>query len=103
MLRYALQIASQSNGLFDPTILPYLRKIGYSNQAKENTNQNVGYQHIYLRENQLTLNNHVEIEFGGIGKGYLTDLLADILRNKGYSRFLIDFGGDIWAEGSWQV
>lgn len=103
MLRYALQIASQSNGLFDPTILPYLRKIGYSNQAKENTNQNVGYPFVHLHGNHVTLQNHVEIEFGGIGKGYLIDLLADILRNKGYSRFLIDFGGDIWAEGSWQV
>lgn len=103
MLRYALQIASQSNGLFDPTILPYLRKIGYSDQTKENTNQNVGHQFVHLHGNRVTLQNHVEIEFGGIGKGYLIDLLADILRNKGYSRFLIDFGGDIWSEGSWQV
>ena len=103
MLIYALQVARQSDGLFDPTILPYLRKIGYSDQTKENTNQNVGYQRIYLRENQLTLNNHVEIEFGGIGKGYLIDQIADFLREKGYSRFLVDFGGDIWSEGSWQI
>ena len=103
MLIYALQVARQSDGLFDPTILPYLRKIGYDDQTKENTNQNVGYQHIYLRKNQLTLNNHVEIEFGGIGKGYLIDQIVYFLREKGYSRFLVDFGGDIWSEGSWQI
>ena len=103
MLTYALQVARQSDGLFDPTILPYLRKIGYGDQTKENTNQNVGYQRIYLRENQLTLNNHVEIEFGGIGKGYLIDQIAYFLREKGCSQFLVDFGGDIWSEGSWQI
>lgn len=103
MLIYTLQIAQQSDGLFDPTILPYLRKIGYSNQTNQNVNQNVGYQNIHLSENQLILQNDIEIEFGWIGKGYIIDRITDLLREKKYAKFLIDFGGDIWAEGSWQV
>ncbi|MFO0763925.1 MAG: FAD:protein FMN transferase [Candidatus Gracilibacteria bacterium] len=105
MLQYALKIAHQSNGIFDPTVLPYLRKIGYDyHQRGENTHQTVGYQYIHLIGNQLTLNNHIEIEFGGIGKGYLIDQITQLLREKYYERFLVDFGGDIWAEGTgWQV
>ena len=103
MLIYALQVARQSDGLFDPTILPYLRKIGYDDQTKENTNQNVGYQNIRLIGDQIILQNSVEIEFGGVGKGYLIDQIAYFLREKGCSQFLVDFGGDIWSEGSWQV
>ena len=103
MLQYALRVAHQSNGLFDPTILPYLRKIGYSAEGYQDCNQNTGYQYIELIGNRLTLHNNVEIEFWWIGKGYLIDSLAQHLRDQNYEHFLIDFWWDIWAEWSWEV
>lgn len=38
-------------------------------------------------------------DLGGIAKGYMVDAMAGVLRQKGHRHFLINAGGDLWAEG----
>lgn len=92
MLQYALKIAKQSNGVFDPTITPKLEEIGYASQASP-SDYLLGYRHIHLNTEapSIRLDPHVRIEFGGVGKGYMIDIIAKMLDRAGYDRFLIDF------------
>ena len=40
----------------------------------------------------------VRFGLGGIAKGFIVDQMAQQLRQRGYKRFLINAGGDLWAE-----
>ncbi|MEO0898620.1 MAG: FAD:protein FMN transferase [Bacteroidota bacterium] len=42
----------------------------------------------------------MKLDLGGIAKGYSVDLLADLLLREGCRNFLIDGGGDIYANGN---
>lgn len=41
----------------------------------------------------------VRVHLGGIGKGYAVDRAVELLRNAGFSNFLIQAGGDLFASG----
>ena len=41
------------------------------------------------------------LEFGGVGKGYLIDVIKNMLEI--YPRFLINFGGDMYGRGRWMI
>jgi len=54
----------------------------------------------FLPGNQVRLTKkNVEIDLGGIAKGYALDEGARILRENGFRNFLIDAGGDVFAGG----
>ena len=44
-------------------------------------------------------NPHSRIDLGGIAKGYAIDALVHVLRHFKYKNFLVDGGGDLYAEG----
>jgi len=44
---------------------------------------------------RLTVTEPVLLDFGAAGKGYLTDLIADLLQARGYANYCINAGGDI--------
>lgn len=54
-----------------------------------------------LDDTHVRLKQPVLLDLGALGKGYLIDILYDILRESGVSRFLVDGSGDIryQAEG----
>ena len=41
----------------------------------------------------------LQVDLGGIAKGYIVDAMAAVLEAHGIDRFLIDAGGDIRASG----
>jgi len=51
----------------------------------------------------------VTLDFGSIAKGYGVDEVAGVLREKGYSDFIVEIGGEVYASGnrldgkSWRV
>jgi thiamine biosynthesis lipoprotein len=47
----------------------------------------------------LTLKQPVVLDFGAAGKGYLVDLVAEVLDRAGVSAYTVDAGGDIWHQG----
>lgn len=48
----------------------------------------------------LTTNRAVQLDFGAAGKGYLVDLVAELLEAQGVHSYLINAGGDIRHRGS---
>lgn len=46
----------------------------------------------------ITIHRPVIIDIGAAGKGYLIDIVAELLRDHGCTSFCVDAGGDIWFE-----
>ncbi len=105
----SIQYFQESAGLFDPRILETLEKIGYVKSFTENsfTTESVSAveemserdlaQDVVIQGRQLKFLRR--LDFSGIAKGYITDKVADFLREKGYQNFLVDSGGDMFAAG----
>lgn len=103
-----------TEGLFNPTILPALEQEGYVKSRLEgftspdmptaNDSPILSLSNIDIDEKMLTVDTHgAKIDFGGIGKGYVIDQVALTLRSRGYTDFLIDAGGDLYAAGKNQM
>jgi len=111
VLQKALEIAKASGGAFDPTCRPLVqlwKQAGKENslpepQALADTMQHGGW-------NKVTLDPHdrtavvtvpgVQIDLGGIAKGYALDLAAEALKQAGAQSGLVNVGGDVFALGN---
>lgn len=108
MIEYAIEVAKNTNGYFDPTIGKRLTELGYGNKNivtissnSENKKWFGDYRDIEIVWDELKLHGDIELEFGGVGKWYLIDVIKGFLEK--YSRFLINFGGDLYGRGNWEV
>jgi len=111
VIETALWAASATQGLFDPSLLPVMRAIGYD-RSFEHIQPDAptqpmspapgwgSYKGIQLNRarREITLPPGVGLDLGGIGKGWTVDRVADWLAGKG--PFLINAGGDLYAYGS---
>lgn len=112
----ALDMAEQTNGLFDPTLLQALEAAGYRRSfdqmaidlggltpAAEIPHANpthwrgAGYRRIQRRyaRRELLLPAGLKLDLGGIAKGYIAQTAVDLLRRWGPA--LVDAGGDLVA------
>lgn len=100
MLQIALEAYRTTNGVFNIAIGGYLERIGYDAQYSFQSQETVEIprldQVLQLTEQSTMLDDGVKIDFGGFGKGYLIDVLANLFRQEwGLEFFLINGGGDI--------
>jgi len=69
----------------------------------------IGWQRVHWQAPTLTLPEGMEIDFGGIGKEYAVDRVADWAATQTSAPVLVNFGGDLRcvgaapASGAWQV
>ncbi len=110
-LTVALVAAAQTDGLYDPTLLPHLEAAGYTRDFDEIAHQEIGiveriipetgrWREIQLDRKQahITLPPGVQIDVGGIAKGWAADYLADHILAP-YANVLINIGGDLRVRG----
>lgn len=97
-----------TNGKFDPTIEPLQRlwksrlKKGHipTNEEINHLMPSLGWQHIeILGTDALKHSEGIELDFGGIAKGFAIDLLKERLINAGIHDFYIEWGGEVRASG----
>lgn len=93
-----------SNGLFTPLIGNVLEDLGYDKtySLKAKTTQiPFEFQDVLILENNiLTTTCPVMLDFGAGGKGYLIDLVGELLNSLGIHEYCIDAGGDIFKKGN---
>lgn len=53
-----------------------------------------------LARNQISIPPGMELDLGAVGKGYVGDLAAELLKEDGVTSALLDIGGNIQAVGS---
>ena len=112
LLEACRQYSRESEGTFDISVGPLMKVWGFYKGTGHLADrdqvlsalQYVGYRNIILDPKALTvrfLKKGVELDPGGIGKGYAVDRMADILRREGICRALISAGGSsIYALGT---
>jgi FAD:protein FMN transferase len=109
--RFSLQECSASHGLFDITVAPLKYLYGLeSHQEKhriptpeelDRIRSVIGCRHFrVLNDTQLSLDDGVTLDFGGIAKGFLMAKVRDMLVRPEIKGFLINIGGDILVWGT---
>lgn len=108
LLEQALILARQTEGAFDPTVYPVVRAWGFTTDTHQVPTQEeldrlltlVDYTAPILDAHSLTLPEGVQLDFGGIAKGWAGDRAAQLLRGKGVTSAILRLGGNIHTIGT---
>jgi FAD:protein FMN transferase len=111
VIQAGLNAAELTEGIFDPTILPYLEDAGYDRsieslkpeqktKTKKNTNAKCDWRKILLQSKGLVITLPVgcNVDLGGIAKGWAVDQAVCHLNI--FNNFAINAGGDIYVGGT---
>ncbi|MBC7546618.1 FAD:protein FMN transferase [Candidatus Saccharibacteria bacterium] len=99
MIRFYRQLYDVSDGLVTPLIGTALDDAGYdtaySFQPRTIRATPAWDNAMTYHRGSLTIKQPILLDFGAAGKGYLVDILADLLTQQSITTFTIDAGGDI--------
>ncbi|HWD37769.1 MAG TPA: FAD:protein FMN transferase, partial [Fimbriimonas sp.] len=106
VLQEAITIARRSDGMKDPTVGPIVRlwrkarktQIIPSPHQIRAARKLVGWRKVKLDAKSQTVSLAVpgmQLDLGGIGKGYADDAAQGVLKHHGISQALVEMGGDI--------
>jgi thiamine biosynthesis lipoprotein len=111
-LSLCLREGRDSDGAFDVTVGPLMKAWGFFRgegrlpeaTALAEARQRTGYQHVVLDEAALTVRfarQGMELDLGGIAKGYAVDRVVALLRERGVASALVSAGGStLYALGA---
>lgn len=112
LLEDAFRYSRDTGGAFDITVGPLMKHWGFfrgqgrvpSRAEIAQVLKHVGYQHVALDHSRRTIrfdSAGVELDLGGLAKGYAVDQAVEILRSNGVSAALVSSGtSSIYALGS---
>lgn len=100
LFRLTRKLYDATDGLFTPLIGNVMEDAGYdrsySLKSKSLRSPLKWEDAIKYSENKLHVKKPVLLDFGGLGKGYLVDLVCKVLENEGVRSYCVDAGGDIY-------
>ena len=103
-LAECLRWSRDSDGAFDVTVGPLMKAWGFFRDEGRRPEEReiqaalgaVGYRHVVLDRERGTVRfdrSGVELDLGGIGKGYAVDRVVELLRRRGVRSALVNLGG----------
>ena len=106
MLNLSIKAAQQSKGVYDITVGSVVKlwrkvrkeKIFPEEKKLKNALKSVGYQNIILDSTTHSvklLRANTQLDVGGIGKGYVAQIIVNFCKSKGIEKVLIDAGGKL--------
>lgn len=114
VLRLALHVAEESCGAFDPTVNPLMELWGQRGKpavavpdaaATEEALKRTGWKKIFVERHQqggvgvCFSASGMQLDFGGIAKGFAVDLACERLASAGFDDFMVNLGGNIRVWG----
>lgn len=111
VLSAAMAIGWQSKGAYDVTVAPLVDLWGFgapgpvlappSDDAVTDTLERVGQDHLRLdgEGRRLLKRSPVALDFSSIAKGYGVDVIAQWLDSRGFTRYLVEVGGEMRLAG----
>ncbi len=104
-LKFALEMAKLTEGLFDPTVGKVMEENGFNRQyltgdiIDSPSAEAVTYHDIELNEqtHTLLLKKPLVIDLGAVAKGFAIDLAANELKE--FDGFVVNAGGDLFVSG----
>lgn len=105
ILQNCSKLNQATSGKFTPLIGQTLNDMGYDENYSLNPKPQITQAPDFLNtvsidKNQIDIKQPVQFDFGGLGKGYLIDKIADYLRNQQLNEFMINGSGDIYHSGT---
>lgn len=105
-LEYARRISGESGGLFDITVKPLTKAYGFAGGVPtldpnvDSIMLFVGYDKIKVENGRLLKQDpRTEIDLNAIAKGFTVDLVAQYLAGQGFTDYLVEIGGEVYASG----
>ena len=104
----AMQISSDTQGAFDPTIAAVVNFWGFGFEEIQNKDEaklkqlmeSVGYQKLAIIDSLIVKENpNTQIDFNAIAQGFTVDLVAEHLQKKGLNNYMIEIGGELKCAG----
>ncbi len=107
----AIRFAEMTGGAFDPTVLPLFRLWGMDSPDPAVPDEReirevlelVGYEAVEIDPERRTVylpRPGMQLDLGGIAKGYAVNESARVMREMGVNHAILDFGGDIVTIGT---
>lgn len=105
----SLEVSQLTQGAFDITVAPLVNLWGFGFKNRENVSrevvdsvlQLVGYQKVrLLPDGRIAKDDpRVSLDFSSIAKGYMCDVVADFLQQRGICNYMVEIGGEIACGG----
>ena len=103
----ALSVSEETGGAFDITIAPIIDLWGFygnnfrvpSDSELQRILENVGYANVSIDGNNISIPDNTLIDIGGIGKGYTSDKISELLRENNIHSAIISLGGNVQTIG----
>lgn len=111
VLQYALAVARETNGAYDPTVAPLVALWGFGPDALRRrlpsdpeiaaARSSCGWSRITLDPQRKSARQPggVHLDLSSVAKGFAVDQLADVLRLAGFDSFLVEIGGELRGRG----
>ena len=108
ILKKAKRIHKQSEGAFDPTIMPLVNAWGFgpgqafspSEREIDSLRALVGFRYVRFSKNRIRKTRPgVQLDMGGIGQGFGADMIFNFLKDQGIEHMLVELGGEGMALG----
>ena len=97
LFEVSLQVHQHSDGLFDPVAVSNSK---IWKQTKEYTSHCTSpFCCVKIEKSHIVLPDAMSFDFDGIVKGFAVDEIARRLHDAGYSQFLVNWSGEIFASG----
>lgn len=105
-LRLADSISRLSGGRYDVTVKPLVEAWGFAGRERtfdpnlDSILQFVGYQKVRIENGRLIKDDpRVQLDFNSVAKGYVVDLLAQLVEEFGAENYIVDIGGEVRCRG----
>ena len=105
----AKEIWKNTNGAFDPTVMPLTNMWGFGPGKKteiekvkiDSVLQFVGFDLIELKGNKIVKKDpRVALDFNAFAQGYSVDVVSEFLNKKGIKSYIVEIGGEVYAKGT---
>lgn len=118
LIQFSLDMSNLTNGAFDISVYPVVKLWGFTTEKNNIPKQSdidnalnlVDYRKISVDESEgrVTLEKNMEIDLGAVAKGYISQQIADMLKQNGVESAVLSFGGNIQTVGLkngrlWQI
>lgn len=110
LLSQALDLAQDTQGVFDPTVYPLVKLWGFydkdyhvpTRQELSEALAQVDYREVSLSQDSYgaSLGNGQQIDLGGIGKGFASQRVTELLHDAGVTSAMVSLGGNIQCLGA---
>lgn len=104
----AKEVWKNTEGAFDPTVYPLVNAWGFGPGKKQKIEQSkidsilkfVGFNLIELKGNKIIKKDpRVALDFNAFAQGYSVDVVSNFIKTKGITSFIVEIGGDVYANG----